>query len=48
MQVSVAQQQPRFPTNPPNTILLGTVYDMYHSVIVGGQVVARDPNGKGL
>jgi len=42
----VAQQQPRFPGNPPRTILLGTVYDMYHSVIVGGHVVARDPNGK--
>lgn len=42
----VAQQQPRFPSNPPNTILLGTVYDRYHSVIVGSHVVARDPNGK--
>jgi len=44
--VSVARQQPQFPSSPPNTILLGTVYDMYHSVIVGGHVVARDPNGK--
>jgi len=42
----VAQQPPRFPTNPPRTILLGTVYDIYHSVIVGGHVVARDSNGK--
>jgi hypothetical protein len=47
MHASIArQQQPQFPSNPPNTILLGTVYDMYHSVIVGGHVVARDPNGK--
>jgi len=45
LQVGVAQEPQRFPTNPPNTILLGTVYDIYHSVIVGGHVVARDPNG---
>jgi hypothetical protein len=38
----VAQQQPRFPGNPPKTILLGTVYDMYHSVIFRAHIVARD------
>ena len=27
-------------------ILLGTVYDMYHSVIFRARVVARDPDGK--
>jgi len=44
--VGVAQQQPRFPTNPPNTILLGTVYDINHSVIFRAHVVARDSNGQ--
>src|SRR5437763_7363188 len=42
----VAQQQPRFPTNPPKMILLGTVYDMYHSVIFRARVIARDSDGK--
>ena len=42
----VAQQQPRFPTNPPRTILLGTVYDMYHSVILRAHVVVRDSDGQ--
>jgi len=42
----VAQQQPRFPSNPPRTILLGTVYDMYHSVIFRARVVARDSDGQ--
>lgn len=42
----VAQQPPRFPGNPPRTILLGTVYDMYHSVIFRAHVVARDSDGQ--
>ena|SRR5882724_536597 len=42
----VAQQQPRFPGKPPRTILLGTVYDMYHSVVFRAHVVARDSDGQ--
>ena len=42
----VAQQQPRFPTDTPKMILLGTVYDMHHSVIFRSRVVARDSDGK--
>lgn len=42
----VAQQQPPFPTNPPKTILLGTVYDTNHSLIFRARVVARDRDGK--
>jgi Carboxypeptidase regulatory-like domain len=42
----VAQQQPRFPSNPPRTILLGTVYDMHHAFIFRAHVVARDPDGQ--
>lgn len=42
----VAQQQPRFPGNPPKTILLGTVYDMYHAVIFRAHIVARDSEGQ--
>jgi hypothetical protein len=44
--IGAAQQQPRFPTNPPNTILLGTVYDINHSIIFRARVIARAPNGK--
>ena len=42
---AVAQQQPRFPTDPPKTILLGTVYDINRAVIFRASVVARDPKG---
>ena len=42
----VAQQQPRFPGSPPRAILLGTVYDMYHSLIFRAHVVARDSDGR--
>ena len=41
----VARQQPRFPTNPPKTILLGTVYDPYHAVVFRAHIVARDSDG---
>jgi hypothetical protein len=41
----VAQQQLRFPGNPPRTILLGTVYDINHALIFRARVVARDSDG---
>ena len=41
-----AQRQQRFPTKPPKTILLGTVYDKYHSVMSRAHVVARDIDGE--
>src|SRR2546423_5962193 len=41
-----AQRQQRFPTKPPKTILLGTIYDNYHSVIFRAHVVARDIDGE--
>src|SRR5438477_9371954 len=41
-----AQRQLPFPTKPPKTILLGTVYDNYHSVIFRAHVVARDLDGE--
>ena len=44
--VGVAQRQPSSQTTPPKTILLGTLYDSNHAVIVGGQVVARDADGQ--
>ena len=42
----IAQQQPRFPTNPPNTILLGSVYDTNHAVIFRAHIVARNSDGQ--
>jgi hypothetical protein len=42
----VAQQPPRFPGNPPRTILLGTVYDINHAFIFRARVVARDSDGQ--
>lgn len=42
----VAQQQPRFPSNPPKTILLGTVYDVNHAFIFRAHIVARDSDGQ--
>ena len=41
-----AQRQQRFPTKPPKTNLLGTIYDNYHSVIFRAHVVARDIDGE--
>jgi len=42
----VAQQRPRFPSNPPRTILLGTVYDVNHAFVFRAHVVARDSDGQ--
>lgn len=42
----VAQQPPRFPGNPPRTILLGTVYDINHAFIFRARLVARDSDGQ--
>ncbi|MFN2577368.1 MAG: carboxypeptidase-like regulatory domain-containing protein [Pyrinomonadaceae bacterium] len=41
----LAQRQQPFPANRPKTILLGTVYDIHHSVILRAQIVARDTEG---
>ena len=41
----VAQREQRFPTKPPKTIFLGTVFDINHAVIVHAHIIARDADG---